>query len=47
VIDAQLLDEGRYMALVRTTYRLLLQDCVAVRERRDQLRHPAYELYCQ
>ncbi len=40
-IHAQLLDEGRYIASVRTMYRLL-QSCAAVRERRDQLRHPAY-----
>jgi putative transposase len=40
-IHAQLLDEGRYLASVRTMYRLL-QGCAAVRERRDQLRHPAY-----
>jgi putative transposase len=40
-IYAQLLDEGRYVASVRTMYRLL-QDCAAVRERRDQLRHPEY-----
>ena len=40
-IHAQLLDEGRYVASVRTMYRLL-QGCAAVRERRDQLRHPAY-----
>lgn len=40
-IHAQLLDEGRYIASVRTMYRLL-QSCAAVRERRDQLRHPEY-----
>ena len=40
-IHAQLLDEGRYVASVRTMYRLL-QSCAAVRERRDQLRHPEY-----
>jgi transposase InsO family protein len=40
-IHAQLLDEGRYVASVRTMYRLL-QGCAAVRERRDQLRHPEY-----
>lgn len=40
-IHAQLLDEGRYVASVRTMYRLL-QDCDAVRERRNQLRHPEY-----
>jgi len=41
VIHAQLLDEGRYVASVRTMYRLL-QHCDAVRERRNQLRHPEY-----
>ena len=40
-IHAQLLDLGRYVASVRTMYRLL-QGCAAVRERRDQLRHPEY-----
>lgn len=40
-IHAQLLDEGRYIASVRTMYRLL-QSCAAVRERRNQLRHPEY-----
>ena len=40
-IHAQLLDEGRYVASVRTMYRLL-EGCAAVRERRDQLRHPEY-----
>ncbi|CUI06883.1 Mobile element protein [Janthinobacterium sp. CG23_2] len=40
-IHAQLLDEGRYVASVRTMYRLL-QGCAAVRERRNQLRHPEY-----
>jgi len=40
-IHAQLLDEGRYVASVRTMYRLL-EDCTSVRERRDQLRHPEY-----
>lgn len=39
VIYAQLLDESRYVASVRTMYRLL-QDCAATRERRDRLRHP-------
>lgn len=38
---ATLLDEGRYLASVRTMYRLLAQDgCSA--ERRAQLTHPAY-----
>ena len=40
-IHAQLLDEGRYVASVRTMYRLL-QGCAGVRERRNQLRHPEY-----
>src|SRR5207249_12323789 len=40
-IHAQLLDEGRYLASVRTMYRLL-QGCAAVRERRNQLAHPEY-----
>ena len=40
-IHAQLLDEGRHVASVRTMYRLL-QSCAAVRERRNQLRHPEY-----
>lgn len=40
-VHAQLLDEGRYLASVRTMYRLL-QGCDAVRERRHQLRHPQY-----
>jgi transposase InsO family protein len=40
-VYAQLLDEGRYLASVRTMYRLL-QGCAAVRERRHQLRHPEY-----
>jgi putative transposase len=41
VVHAQLLDEGRYLASVHTMYRLL-QGCSAVRERRNQLRHPEY-----
>jgi len=40
-VHARLLDEGRYLASVRTMYRLL-QGCDAVRERRHQLRHPEY-----
>jgi putative transposase len=40
-IHAQLLDEGRYLASVRTMYRLL-QSCAAVRKRRNQLRHREY-----
>jgi putative transposase len=38
---ATLLDEGRYLASERTMYRLLAADG-QVRERRDQLTHPAY-----
>jgi len=39
---ATLLDEGRYLASERTMYRLLAQRHGRVRERRDQLTHPAY-----
>jgi putative transposase len=39
---ATLLDEGRYLASERTMYRLLARNG-EVRERRDQLAHPAYE----
>ena len=38
---AQLLDEGTYLCSVRTMYRILTENR-AVRERRDQLRHPEY-----
>ena len=38
---ATLLDEGRYLASERTMYRLLAAHA-EVRERRDQLHHPAY-----
>jgi len=38
---AQLLDEGRYLCSVRTMYRIL-EENQAVRERRNQLRHPEY-----
>jgi len=38
---AVLLDEGRYLCSPRTMYRILAENG-AVRERRDQLRHPAY-----
>jgi putative transposase len=41
-IYATLLDEGRYLCSVRTMYRILEQES-EVRERRNQLRHPAYE----
>ena len=40
-IYATLLDEGQYLASVRTMYRLLAQ-AAAVRERRHQLTHPVY-----
>jgi putative transposase len=39
---ATLLDEGRYLASQRTMYRLLAQRHGGVRDRRDQLTHPAY-----
>ncbi len=39
---AQLLDEGRYLCSVRTMYRILSEN-KAVRERRNQLRHPEYQ----
>jgi len=38
---AMLLDEGRYLCSPRTMYRILDENGL-VRERRDQLRHPAY-----
>ncbi len=37
---ATLLDEGRYLASERTMYRVLAEQG-AIRERRDQLLHPA------
>jgi putative transposase len=40
-VYATLLDEGRYLASERTMYRLLAAEG-EVRERRSQLRHPAY-----
>jgi putative transposase len=40
---ATLLDEGRYLASERTMYRLLAAANGRVRERRDQLAHPAYQ----
>ena len=40
-VYATLLDEGRYLCSERTMYRLLASNR-EVRERRDQLRHPAY-----
>ena len=39
---AQLLDEGTYLCSVRTMYRVL-EENQAVRERRNQLRHPEYQ----
>ena len=39
---ATLLDEGCYLASERTMYRLLADRHGGVRERRDQLTHPAY-----
>ena len=41
-VYASLLDEGRYLCSERTMYRVLAENA-AVRERRDQLRHPAYK----
>src|SRR5438128_8043795 len=41
-VYATLLDEGRYLASERTMYRLLALAHGGVRERRDQLSHPAY-----
>lgn len=41
-VYATLLDEGQYLCSVRTMYRLLEEE-QAVRERRDQLRHPQYQ----
>jgi putative transposase len=40
-VHAALLDEGSYLCSVRTMYRILDENEL-VRERRDQLRHPAY-----
>jgi putative transposase len=40
-VYATLLEEGRYLCSVRTMYRVLAQ-AGEVRERRNQLRHPAY-----
>jgi putative transposase len=41
-IYATLLDEGRYLCSVRTMYRILEQED-ELKERRNQLRHPAYQ----
>jgi len=40
-VYAALLDQGQYLCSIRTMYRIL-DDQQEVRERRDQLRHPAY-----
>lgn len=40
-IYAELLDEERYLCSISTMYRILAEHA-EVRERRDQLRHPAY-----
>jgi len=40
---ATLLDEGTYLCSTQTMYRLLEAKHGAVRERRDQLTHPAYK----
>jgi putative transposase len=40
-VFASLLDEGIYLCSIRTMYRIL-EDNQEVRERRNQLRHPAY-----
>jgi putative transposase len=42
-VYATLLDEGRYLASERTMYRVLDAEHGEVRERRDQLTHPAYQ----
>ena len=41
-VYASLLDDGQYLCSVRTMYRIL-EEGGEVRERRDQLRHPAYQ----
>jgi putative transposase len=41
-VYASLLDDGQYLCSVRTMYRIL-EAAGEVRERRDQLRHPAYQ----
>ena len=40
-IESTLLDEGRYVASGRTLYRILERN-TGIKERRNQLRHPAY-----
>ena len=41
-VYAELLDEARYVCSVSTMYRILAEHA-EVRERRNQLRHPAYQ----
>ena len=41
-VFSALLDEGVYLCSIRTMYRIL-SDSHEVRERRNQLRHPAYK----
>jgi putative transposase len=41
-VYARLLDEGQYICSERTMYRVLAEN-VEIRDRRDQLRHPAYK----
>ncbi len=41
-VYATLLDEGRYHCSIRTLYRIL-EEQAEVKERRNQLRHPAYQ----
>ena len=41
-VYATLLDEGNYLCSIRTMYRILT-DSQEVRDRRNQLRHPAYK----
>ena len=41
-VAAALLDEGRYLASERTMYRILAANHGGVRDRRNQLTHPAY-----
>ncbi len=40
-VHASLLEQGRYLCSLRTMYRVLVENA-EVRERRNQLRHPAY-----
>jgi putative transposase len=41
-VYAALLDQGRYLCSIRTMYRIL-EENQEIKERRDQLRHPAYQ----